>query len=115
MSSIHNSLLSSFFNYDQSYQGFLYFRYYGLPKSNGKYAAPLRILLQTFHQGRLRATEDFILYYGFQHYGFLHISMDFDNFVLQYERSIIDYLTGSAYFILFKMGQSTKFLVEFSY
>jgi len=32
------------------------------------------ILLQTLRQGQLHAMQGFILYYGFQHYGFLGIS-----------------------------------------
>ena len=45
----------------------------------------------------------------------LRISMDFISFDSQSERSIIDYLTKSAHFILFRMGQSFEVLTVFFY
>ena len=50
------------------------------------------------------AMQDFILYYGFQHYGFLWVSS-------AWLRSIVEY----AHLILFRMGQSSEVLIVFFY
>jgi len=41
--------------------------------------------------------------------------MDFISFNLQLKRIIIDYLTKSAHFIFFRMGQSSEVLVAIFY
>ena len=53
------SLIRVFFNFKISVYS----------QSDGKYASHLRILLQTLRQERLYVTH--ILYYGFQHYGWI--------------------------------------------
>ena len=75
------------------------------------YAASV-ILLQTPCQGQLHAMRGFILYYRFQHYGFLWVS---SALLHKLKRSIIDYLTKSAHPILFRMGQSSEVLAVFFY
>jgi len=45
----------------------------------------------------------------------LWISMGFISFTSQLERSIIDYLTKSAHFILFRVGQFSEVLAAFFY
>ena len=52
--------------------------------------------------------------YGFL-YRYLWISMGFISFTSQLERIIIDYLTKSAHFILFRMGYSFEVLAVFFY
>ena len=52
-------------------------------------------------EGQHHAMQGCVLYYGFQHY---EISMNFITFGSQSDWSIINYLTKSAHFILFRMG-----------
>ena len=68
------------------------------------------ILLQTLCQGQLHAMQGFILWISV-----LWISRNFISFPSQSEKSIIDYLTKSAHFILFRMGQSSEILTVFFY
>ena len=58
------------------------------------------ILLQTLRQGQLHAMQGFILYYGFQYYGFLEIS----SALVRSLKEVLDYITKPAHFILFRIG-----------
>ena len=73
------------------------------------YAASV-ILLQTLRQEQFYITQRFYIM-DFTSW----IYMGFISFTSQLERIIIDYLTKSAHFILFKMGQFSEVLAVFFY
>jgi len=99
---VSNTQNSEIFNYRSSLfmlsliRVFLIFDILVYSWDNDKLMVRLRILLQTLHPAQLHVMQSY--------YIMDFTSMDFISFTSQSDRIIIDHLTESAHFILFRMG-----------